>query len=139
MAAKKTEPKNITEMGGFAQLVEKRKEELGGDGKSFTITDFGRDWHIAIPDLQSAGWNDDLAALRVDVQEGYISQDAFRDEYLDMFLGDQADDFAEAVIEHLDMDPLSVLTMALNKQAKDAAKNPTQRGSRSIRRNRNRR
>lgn len=139
MATKKTDPKNLTEMGGFAELVEKRREEIGGDGKTFVISDFGKDWHIAIPELQTAEWNDDLQNLRLDVQEGYITQDDFREAYLDLFLGDQATDFENAVVEHLDMDPLSVLNLALNKQAVEAAKNPTQRGSRSIRRQQRRR
>lgn len=139
MAAKKTETKSLTEMGGFAELVEKRREEIGGDGKSFVVSDFGRDWHIAIPDLQTVEWNDDLADLRMDVQEGYISQDQFRDGYLDLFLGEQAADFTDAVVEQLDMDPLSVLTLALNKQAEKTAKNPTRPGSRSTRRQQRRR
>lgn len=139
MAAKKNDPKNLSEMGGFAELVEKRREEIGGDGKSFVISDFGKDWHIAIPELQTAEWNDQLSELRTDVQEGYISQDQFRDEYLDLFLGEQAEEFVVAVLENLDMDPLSVLTLALTKQAEVSVKNPTRPGSRNIRRQQKRR
>lgn len=139
MAAKKNDPKNLSEMGGFAELVEKRREEIGGDGKSFVISDFGKDWHIAIPELQTAEWNDQLSELRTDVQEGYISQDQFRDEYLDLFLGEQAEEFVVAVLENLDMDPLNVLTLALTKQAEESAKNPTRPGSRNIRRQQKRR
>lgn len=139
MAVKKNDTKNLSEMGGFAELVEKRREEIGGDGKSFVVSDFGQDWHIAIPELQTAEWNDAIAELRSDLQGGYISQEEFRDEYIAMYLGDQAEDFKAAVIEHLGLDPMSVLTMALTKQAEDSAKNPTRPGSRNIRRQQKRR
>lgn len=129
---------NIRDLKGFDAMIAKRKERLGGDGKTFTVPGFGQEWHIAAPELQTAEWNDKMVDLRNDVSQEYLSQTQFREEFVEMLLGDQSEDFMDAADE-AGIDPLDLLNWAVEEHAEQVRENPTRGGSRSTRRQQKRR
>lgn len=133
-----TAPKKIRDLGSFDDLIAQRREAVGGEGKTFPMAGFGKEWHIAAPSLQSAEWNDQLSELRNDMAEGLITQTVFRAELLDLCLGEQAEEFA-AECDKIGIDPATLVTEAMQIFNEDQEENPTRRNSRSTRRRQKRR
>lgn len=121
---------------GFDAMIAQRAEAVGGDGTTFPITGFGRTWYLKSPSLASAEWKDNFSELSADLTEGHISSAVFRDEMLDMVLGDQAEDFADACDQVLDgqgIDPIDLINEAMREHQEKLAKNPSRGNSRNIR------
>lgn len=130
---------DLRSLKGFDAMIAKRAEATGTeDGRRFEVPGFGRTWHLISPELASDEWNDKFAELQSDLQGGYISLADFREDYVDLMLGDEADDFLDAADE-ADIDPVSLLNWALEEYSEERKKNPTSRSSRSTRRRSKRR
>lgn len=121
--------KSLRDFESFDDMVSKRAEVLGGDGTTFPITGFGKEWHLAAPDMQSADWNDTFTALHMDLQDGLIGSAGYRDELLDLILGEeQADEFRKACDKAnggKGVDPAPLINRALEAYNEDRRENPT--------------
>lgn len=120
--------KKLRDLGSFDDLIAQRSEAIGADGGTVTFPGFGKEWQVAAPGLQTAEWNDRLNELQEDVEAELISFAQFRDEFCELMLGDQADDFSAAA-EKAGVDPVVLLRWALEKIAEEQAANPSQRNS----------
>lgn len=136
--APKKSAKPLNEMEGFDALIAKRSEAIGGDGKTFIVPGFGRDWHLVAPELASAEWNDDFFALSEDFQDGLMTLADYRDSLSELLLGDQSDDFQDACDKE-GVAPETLLNWAVSEHRKKTSENPTSRSSRASRRRAKRR
>lgn len=133
------QPRDLRELKGFDAMIAKRAEATGTeDGRKFTVPGFGRDWHIVSPELADEEWSNRFSEVQLDLREGHITLADFREEYLDLLLDDEADDFSDAADE-AGIDPLQLLNWALEEYAAERRKNPTSRSSRRSRRHSKRR
>lgn len=138
-----TNKRSLRDFESFDDMVSKRAEVLGGDGTTFTITGFGKEWHLAAPDMQSADWNDKFTALHMDLQDGVIGSAGYRDELLDLILGEeQADEFRKACDKAnggKGVDPAPLINRALEAYNEDRRENPTRPKSQNGRQRQRRR
>lgn len=125
-----TTSKNLHELASFDDLIAKRREAVGGSGSTFPVPGFGKTWHVAAPDLQSAEWSDRHAELLQDAQDGYISTAEFREKMLELYLADQADDFA-AACDKEGMDPFMLVQDAVAAYGAFREENPIRPSSRN--------
>lgn len=134
MAKNDTTP--MRDLEGFDALIAKRREAVGGSGKTFTMPGFGRDWELMAPELASAAWNDRFTELQQDVRDDAISTSDFRTEFCELILGDQAADFMDACDAAMDgegIDPIDLLTWAMSEHREKVQENPTRSSSRNNR------
>lgn len=133
---------DITQLEGFDAFIEKRKEAVGGEGNTFKIPGFGREWDIIAPDLAGPDWIDSFDALSQDIADGLITTAQHREEFCELLLGDQAEDFLAACATANDgkgINAVGLLNWALSKYREQREENPTQGRSRAIRRRAKRR
>lgn len=123
----------LNEMDSFESLIAQRAEATGASGGTFTVPGFGREWHIVAPELASTEWNDAWEALQEDSRTDAISFADFRREFVEIFLGDEADDFVEACESAQDgagIDPMQLIRWALEEYGERRGK--TQSRGRSV-------
>lgn len=125
--------KNLQELKGFDALIAKRAESVGGDGTTFPVPGFGKTWHLVAPDLADTEWTDAFHDLQGDFTDRVISVQDYRAELVDLFLGDQAEDFT-AECEKVGQDPMKLVNWAVDEYSQERQENPTRSRSRNTRR-----
>lgn len=112
-------------------MLAKRREAVG-DAKGFPVEFGGKTFYFTAPELASSDFNDRFDELQRDVQDGLMTAKDVRAEFLDMFLGEQADEFA-ALCEKEKVDPTPIILYAVQEHNEAVAENPTQMRSRNSR------
>lgn len=129
--------KKLRDLGSFDDIIAKRAETLGGDGTTFPMQGFGTEWHLRAPDMQSAEWNDAFTDLHHDLSDDYITTADYREELLNMILGEeQAAKFVkecEKVNGGNGIDPAMLINRALTAYQEDRDTNPSRAKSRTTR------
>lgn len=112
-------------------LIAKRAEVLG-EGHKFDIELGGKKFWLVAPELASEEWNRTFEALQEDLREGIVSTDDFREEFLNLLLEDQVEEFRKAT-EKLTVDSMTVARMALEEHAEVVGKARSRKSLRNTR------
>lgn len=112
-------------------MLAKREEEIGSTDRFPFIARQGTWWAID-PSLASDEWQDQLDDLNADKEDGAITAADYRQELIDLYLGEKAEEFREAggELKHLN----AALEIYVGQK-----QDPTRGSSRSTRRRSKRR
>ncbi|APT85319.1 hypothetical protein [Corynebacterium aquilae] len=102
-------------------LLAKREEELG-IRDTIPVKVGAETFNITHPAYQGAEWNDRMKQLSDDSAEGIITQSEYRDEYLEMVFGEQAEAFVEAAAKITPIDPLTLAVILIEEETKRQGK-----------------
>lgn len=111
-------------------MLAKRREVLG-EGNKFDVDFGGKKFWFVAPNLASEEWNARFNDLQDDLKADAISRGDFAEEFLDLLLDDQVDEFRKAA-EKEGIDPSTVASWAVQEYAEKVQENPTRSSSRHI-------
>lgn len=101
-------------------MLAKRAEVLG-EGNKFDVTLGDKTFYFVAPELASSDWNDRHQAFLEDIQEGLLTSTTAREEFLELTLEDQAEEFAQAA-DNIGVDPFIIAQMAFQEHAESVGK-----------------
>ena len=112
------------------KIIEQRKEKTGS-GHTWPFAFGGKIFDCVDPVFATEEWSDRHSNLISDLQDDLLSLTEFREELIDLFLGDQADEFRKVVRDKYDMTPGNALNFVIDARAEEQEKNF--RGRRNMR------
>lgn len=108
-------------------MLAKRAEVLG-EGNKFDVTLGDKTFYFVAPELASSEWNDRHQAFLEDIQDGLMTSTTAREEFLELALEDQAEEFAQAA-DAIGIDPFIIAQMAFQEHAESVGKTQSQKSS----------
>lgn len=110
-------------------MLAKRREVLG-EGNKFDVDFGGKKFWFVAPNLASEEWNARFNDLQDDLKADAISRQDFADEFLELLLDDQVEEFRKAAAKE-GIDPSTMATWAVQEYAESVRENPTRSSSRN--------